>query len=147
MSRLQWRNWKRFTSTPSKGPEFPSLTSPLRHRSTQTNPTQPDIIGDLAFGEPFYCLQNAEWHWWLQAVFDIFKAGTMLRAARRFPEPLATLLCLFIPRKLIQTRKEQFAFGVERVDKRLQQTTDRPDFSESPPIPLPITSASHSSVR
>lgn len=55
----------------------------------------------------------------------------MLRAARRFPEPLATLLCLFIPRKLIQTRKEQFAFGVERVDKRLQQTTDRPDFSES----------------
>lgn len=91
---------------------------------------QPDIIGDLAFGEPFYCLQNAEWHWWLQAVFDIFKAGTMLRAARRFPEPLATLLCLFIPRKLIQTRKEQFAFGIERVDKRLQQTTDRPDFSE-----------------
>ncbi|KAI7787587.1 isotrichodermin c-15 hydroxylase [Diaporthe eres] len=87
-----------------------------------------DIIGDLAFGEPFYCLQNAEWHWWLQAVFDIFKAGTMLRAARRFPEPLATLLCLFIPRKLIQTRKEQFAFGIERVDKRLQQTTDRPDF-------------------
>lgn len=64
-------------------------------------------------------------------MFDIFKAGTMLRAARRFPEPLATLLCLFIPRRLIQTRKEQFAFGVERVDKRLQQTTDRPDFSES----------------
>lgn len=93
--------------------------------------THPDIIGDLAFGEPFYCLQNAEWHWWLQAVFDIFKAGTMLRAARRFPEPLATLLCLFIPRRLIQTRKEQFAFGMERVDKRLQQTTDRPDFSES----------------
>lgn len=101
------------------------------HTHTHANlSTQPDIIGDLAFGEPFYCLQNAEWHWWLQAVFDIFKAGTMLRAARRFPEPLATLLCLFIPRRLIQTRKEQFAFGVERVDKRLQQTTDRPDFSK-----------------
>lgn len=63
----------------------------------------------------------------------------MLRAARRFPEPLATLLCLFIPRKLIQTRKEQFAFGVERVDKRLQQTTDRPDFSESLSNPFPGT--------
>lgn len=104
----------------------------------QADPTRPDIIGDLAFGEPFYCLQNAEWHWWLQAVFDIFKAGTMLRAARRFPEPLATLLCLFIPRSLIQTRKEQFAFGVERVDKRLQQTTDRPDFSEPPSLPKPF---------
>jgi aspirochlorine biosynthesis cytochrome P450 monooxygenase len=98
---------------------------------------QTDIIGDLAFGEPSYCLQNAHRHWWLQAVFDIFKAGTMIRAARRFPEPLATLLCFFIPRRLIRTRKEQFAFGVERVDKRLQQTTDRPDFSKalSPPFP------------
>lgn len=119
--------------------QCPRLT-PSLNTGAHANATRPDIIGDLAFGEPFYCLQNAEWHWWLQAVFDIFKAGTMLRAARRFPEPLATLLCLFIPRKLIQTRKEQFAFGVERVDKRLQQTTDRPDFSEffsssTPPPP------------
>lgn len=126
---------------PRPGAKDPSSkTYPLQHSGRYTNPIQPDIIGDLAFGEPFYCLQNAEWHWWLQAVFDIFKAGTMLRAARRFPEPLATLLCLFIPRKLIQTRKEQFAFGIERVDKRLQQTTDRPDFSEPlPPRPPHFT--------
>lgn len=129
--------------------DLPHSLCPSSHTHTHTHThiyanhnTQTDIIGDLAFGEPFYCLQNAEWHWWLQAVFDIFKAGTMLRAARRFPEPLATLLCLFIPRRLIQTRKEQFAFGVERVDKRLQQTTDRPDFSKSfflsrPPTTLP----------
>lgn len=90
-----------------------------------------DVIGDLAFGEPFYCLRDEKWHWWIQAVFDIFKAGTMLRAARRFPEPLSTLLLLLcIPKKLMDTRKEQFAFGVERVNKRLQETTDRPDFSE-----------------
>lgn len=69
----------------------------------------------------------------------------MLRAARRFPEPLATLLCLFIPRKLIQTRKEQFAFGIQRVDKRLQQTTDRPDFSESLPC-LPYPSVVHTNM-
>lgn len=93
-----------------------------------------DVIGDLAFGEPFYCLRDAEWHWWIGAVFETFKAGTMLRAARRFPEPIATLLCLFIPRGLIKTRKAQFAFGVERVNKRLGQTTDRPDFSGLPPF-------------
>lgn len=110
-----------------------------------------DVIGDLAFGEPFYCLRDEKWHWWIQAVFDIFKAGTMLRAARRFPEPLATLLLVFcIPRKLLRTRKEQFAFGVERVNKRLAEEeakaqkagedgheadSSRPDFSESPPPP------------
>lgn len=102
-----------------------------------------DVIGDLAFGEPFYCLRDEKWHWWIQAVFDIFKAGTMLRAARRFPEPLSTLLLVFcIPRKLLRTRKEQFEFGVERVNKRLaeeeakeksgkeNQEDSRPDFSK-----------------
>lgn len=35
-----------------------------------------DLIGDLAFGEPFYCLRDAKWHWWLQVVVDIFQVGT-----------------------------------------------------------------------
>ncbi|WYZ39357.1 hypothetical protein EsH8_III_001271 [Colletotrichum jinshuiense] len=87
-----------------------------------------DIIGDLAFGEPFYCLRDAKWHWWLHAVFDIFQAGTYLRAARRFPSPLSEMLLLLIPRRLIKTRVAQFNFGVERVNRRLEQETDRPDF-------------------
>ncbi|KAK6224302.1 cytochrome p450 [Colletotrichum tabaci] len=87
-----------------------------------------DIIGDLAFGEPFYCLRDASWHWWLHAVFDIFQAGTYLRAARRFPSPLSEMLLLLIPRRLIKTRVAQFKFGVDRVDRRLEQETDRPDF-------------------
>ncbi|KAK1574322.1 cytochrome P450 [Colletotrichum navitas] len=87
-----------------------------------------DIIGDLAFGEPFYCLRDAKWHWWLHAVFDIFQAGTYLRAARRFPSPLSEMLLLLIPRRLIKTRVAQFNFGVERVNRRLEQKTDRPDF-------------------
>ncbi|KAK1456008.1 cytochrome P450 [Colletotrichum cuscutae] len=87
-----------------------------------------DIIGDLAFGEPFYCLRDAEWHWWLHAVFDIFQAGTYLRAARRFPSPLSEILLLLIPRRLIKTRVAQFQFGVERVNRRLEQETDCPDF-------------------
>ncbi|TEA10390.1 Cytochrome P450 monooxygenase aclL [Colletotrichum sidae] len=87
-----------------------------------------DIIGDLAFGEPFYCLRDATWHWWLHAVFDIFQAGTYLRAARRFSWPFSELLLLLIPRRLIETRVAQFNFGVERVNKRLEQKTDRPDF-------------------
>ncbi|OLN96686.1 Isotrichodermin C-15 hydroxylase 4 [Colletotrichum chlorophyti] len=87
-----------------------------------------DIIGDLAFGEPFYCLRDAQWHWWLQAVFDIFQAGTYLRAARRFPSPLSEMLLLLIPRRLIKTRVDQFKFGVERVNRRLEKESDRPDF-------------------
>ncbi|KAL0937451.1 toxin biosynthesis cytochrome p450 [Colletotrichum truncatum] len=87
-----------------------------------------DIIGDLAFGEPFYCLRDAKWHWWLHAVFDIFQAGTYLRAARRFSYPFSEMLLLLIPRRLIKTRVAQFNFGVERVNRRLERKTDRPDF-------------------
>lgn len=92
-----------------------------------------DIIGDLAFGEPFYCLRDAQWHWWLHAVFDIFQAGTYLRAARRFPSPLSEMLLLLIPRRLLKTRVAQFNFGVERVNKRLEKQTERPDFSKNHP--------------
>lgn len=131
-------------STPSSTPEAKGATAVV-DLTAWYNFTTFDVIGDLAFGEPFYCLRDEKWHWWIQAVFDIFKAGTMLRAARRFPEPVATLLMVFaIPRGLLRTRKEQFAFGCERVDKRLKEEEERkkgegdgegaegrPDFSKS----------------
>ncbi|TLS20861.1 uncharacterized protein PpBr36_10870 [Pyricularia pennisetigena] len=89
-----------------------------------------DLIGDLAFGEPFHCLRDGQWHWWLTAVFDIFKAGTYIRAARRFPTVLyyAILLCI-VPKELLQMRERQYKFGVERINRRLEQTnTDKADF-------------------
>lgn len=89
-----------------------------------------DLIGDLAFGEPFYCLRDARWHWWLRAVFEIFQAGTYIRAARRFATPIYYLcLILVIPKRLLKTRKLQYDFGKERVDRRLQQPDERADFS------------------
>lgn len=89
-----------------------------------------DLIGDLAFGEPFYCLRDAQWHWWLKAVFEIFQAGTYIRAARRFASPVYYLvLLLVIPKRLLKTREMQYQFGKKRVDQRLLQETDRPDFS------------------
>ncbi|KAL3417868.1 Isotrichodermin C-15 hydroxylase 4 [Phlyctema vagabunda] len=87
-----------------------------------------DAIGDLAFGEPFYCLRDAKWHWWISAIFDIFQAGTYLRAARRFPAPFFQMLLLFIPKRLLKTRHTQFQFSVDRVNKRLEKDSERPDF-------------------
>ncbi|KAK8120575.1 Cytochrome P450 [Apiospora kogelbergensis] len=88
-----------------------------------------DIIGDLAFGEPFHCLWEAVNHWWLDAVFDLFQDGVFMRAARRLSWPLPSILAwLFVPKKLVKNRMDQFMFTVERVNRRLQMTTDRPDF-------------------
>ncbi|KAK8045087.1 hypothetical protein PG993_005111 [Apiospora rasikravindrae] len=88
-----------------------------------------DIIGDLAFGEPFNCLREAVRHWWIDAVFDLFQDGVFMRAARRFSWPFPRVLAwLFVPKKLVKHRMDQFMFTVERVNRRLQLTTDRPDF-------------------
>ncbi|KAL8364717.1 hypothetical protein RB595_003818 [Gaeumannomyces hyphopodioides] len=90
-----------------------------------------DIVCDLAFGESFRCLDSGEWHWWLSAVFDIFQAATFLRACNRFPVPLNYLLFVFaIPRRLIKTRKAQFAMGTEQVTKRLAKDVERADFMQ-----------------
>ncbi|KAK8017967.1 cytochrome P450 [Apiospora marii] len=88
-----------------------------------------DIIGDLAFGEPFHCLRDAVWHWWIDAVFDLFQDGVFMRAVRRFSWPLPNVLAwLFVPKKLVKNRMDQFMFTIERVNRRLQLNTDRPDF-------------------
>lgn len=44
-----------------------------------------DIIGDLAFGESFNCLQNSQYHPWIAAVFGSVKAIAWLFAIRLYP--------------------------------------------------------------
>lgn len=96
------------------------------------NLTTFDLISDLAFGEPFHCLRDGHWHWWITGIFGMFHAATYIRAARRFPMPIFyALLVLIVPRKLLKTREDQHKFAAERVKQRMQQTTDRPDFSTS----------------
>jgi hypothetical protein len=36
-----------------------------------------DIIGDLAFGEPFGCLEDGEFHFWVSLIFETVKAGAI----------------------------------------------------------------------
>ncbi|CZS95626.1 hypothetical protein WAI453_001515 [Rhynchosporium graminicola] len=88
-----------------------------------------DLIGDLAFGEPFHCLRDMKWHWWLTAVFELFRVATFIRAARRFPTPIFyAILLLIVPKRLLKMREDQYKFGLARVNKRMQQEIDRPDF-------------------
>lgn len=91
-----------------------------------------DVIGDLAFGESFGCLEQGVWHKWITAVFSMVRAGNWIRAARRFPQPLSQLSKLLIPRDLIEERKYQFIFSRDKVNRRLEQGTKRSDFSKFP---------------
>lgn len=104
-----------------------------------------DIIGDLAFGEPFGCLRDATWHRWIGVLFSVLKSGNYMRAARRFPSPIKEIFLFFTPKKLIQDRKYQYEFSSARIEKRLQEGSARPDFSKCK-MPSSMASAHLQSV-
>lgn len=86
-----------------------------------------DIIGDLAFGEPFGCLTEANYHPWVATIFQSIKTGTFLRALSIYPL-LALGARKMMPAHLMQKRVQHYRMSKERVGKRLAMTTSRPDF-------------------
>lgn len=88
-----------------------------------------DIIGDLAFGESFHCLEHEGYHSWVSTIFKSIKFLAYLQVARRFP-PLTEAISLFLPRNLREQRIKRMEYNKDQVDKRLElgKDVDRPDF-------------------
>lgn len=90
------------------------------------NYTTFDIIGDLCFGESFHSLENLEHHPWVANIFRGVKFITMLTALSYFP-PADSVSIWCMPQFLRDKISQSFDFTVKRIDRRLQQKTERPD--------------------
>jgi cytochrome P450 len=88
-----------------------------------------DIIGDLAFGEPFGCLQNSDYHPWVSLVLSRIRGGAINNALRRFPFG-ETLIQLLISREERKRFHAHFQLTQEKVNKRLAESSPRSDFME-----------------
>ncbi|KAL4781966.1 cytochrome P450 [Aspergillus varians] len=86
-----------------------------------------DIIGDLAFGDPFGCLAGSEYHPWVATIFKSIKTGAILRALNIYPAALKIIRHL-LPKSLAQKRVQHYQQSKDRVTSRLQTKTTRPDF-------------------
>lgn len=86
-----------------------------------------DIIGDLAFGEPFNCLKEATYQPWVKMLMNNLKAVVLTSVTMRFP-PFDRVLAKFIPKQVAQDRIDHYMMAKEKVDRRLDSNTDRPDF-------------------
>ncbi|KAI9375059.1 cytochrome P450 [Aspergillus egyptiacus] len=86
-----------------------------------------DIVGDLAFGEPFDCLKNSQYHQWVSIQLSQVREGTYANVARRLPGSMA-LLKLITPKHIIAARKTHLDLTTEKVHARLDKTNERPDF-------------------
>ncbi|OAG06908.1 averantin oxidoreductase [Paraphaeosphaeria sporulosa] len=91
-----------------------------------------DVIGDLAFGESFGCLDKGDFHFWITLIFRAVQAGAVETATRRVAtpgSPLQQYLMKWIPNEMRKQRKDHLAYSREKVLKRLADTkTDRKDF-------------------
>ncbi|CAG8984147.1 hypothetical protein HYALB_00006251 [Hymenoscyphus albidus] len=91
-----------------------------------------DIIGDLAFGEPFGCLASGEFHTWVNLIFETVKAGALEQATRRFATAgslVQTFLLWCLPSKARQDRRNHLKFSTEKVMRRLRNSdVDHKDF-------------------
>jgi averantin hydroxylase len=85
-----------------------------------------DVIGDLAFGEPFDCLKDAATHPWIESVFGNIKAAPVINVFHRYS--LSSLIGMLAPKKLLQLRKENYEYSVAKIDQRLESESERLDF-------------------
>ncbi|TVY14779.1 Cytochrome P450 monooxygenase aclL [Lachnellula arida] len=86
-----------------------------------------DVIGDLAFGESFHCLETGQNHPWIEFIFQIIVQGTLARATDYFPF-VKTILLLFIPKSLRDGLATHIALMKSKALHRLNMKTDRADF-------------------
>jgi cytochrome P450 len=90
-----------------------------------------DIVGNLAFGESFGCLENSKSHPWVDILFDSMKYIPIMQALQDFPfftvlKPL--LFAIFMPSDMLKNRQTSVEFSRKAVNKRISLGTERPDF-------------------
>ncbi|KAK4153820.1 cytochrome P450 [Chaetomidium leptoderma] len=91
-----------------------------------------DVIGDLAFGAPFGCLQESRYHPWVEAIFlGVEQFGLLVAFHWHFPTLLG-LIRRFAPKGYIGVHMDmQTEYANQLIRKRLQLDTSRPDFVEA----------------
>ncbi|PWY86713.1 putative RNA polymerase II mediator complex component Srb8 [Aspergillus heteromorphus CBS 117.55] len=86
-----------------------------------------DVIGDLAFGEAFGCLDQGEYHDWVRTLFFYLKGMTIAAAPRYWPW-LEFIFEKLLPRRIMEAAKIHQKYAFDRINRRLESKTERPDF-------------------
>lgn len=86
-----------------------------------------DIIGDLAFGESFGCLDESEYHFWIAVLFSHFRTAAWAQFFRRVPGG-DYLMKWVVPKKVQDEKKAQNQLTEAKVQSRIQKGSNRPDF-------------------
>jgi len=83
-------------------------------------------MGDLVFGESFRCLQDSDYHPWVELIFDSVKTGAFVRCSKYWPF-VSTLAARLIPKDLQRRRADQRSMAKAKGDARKKLGTERLD--------------------
>lgn len=93
-----------------------------------------DVIGDLAFGEPFGCLEESRYHAWVRAIIGTNSQLSVVQALQWVIPSLSVFLSNFNPnhgRFLGSALRRSLQYAQDKIAKRLALETSRPDFVEA----------------
>lgn len=76
-----------------------------------------DVMGDLALGESFHCLENGAYDSWISILFTQFKAATLFVSLRFFG--LDKLVRPLLPKSLLKKRADHAKTANDRIHRRL----------------------------
>ncbi|KAJ5237155.1 hypothetical protein N7489_007246 [Penicillium chrysogenum] len=88
-----------------------------------------DIIGDLAFGEPFGCLQGSDLDDWIKGIFDAGRVGIILQALSFYPLVKRMLLSM-VPASMKEAHEKHKKLTKQKMVRRMEKEEGRPDLME-----------------
>jgi cytochrome P450 len=86
-----------------------------------------DIVGDLAFGDPFGALEAREEHFWMRAIDIALDAPHYMASLQKYPLGQYVKGWL-LPSKFKSARVEHLRYSREKVTRRMNNPTDRKNF-------------------
>lgn len=87
-----------------------------------------DLIGDLAFGEPFHCLDESVTHPWIAITFGNHKSIVFVELFRRYG--LFSLVQLLLPKRITEARLQNYQYSKDKITRRMALGKDRGDFMD-----------------
>ncbi|KAL2833626.1 cytochrome P450 [Aspergillus pseudoustus] len=86
-----------------------------------------DILGEMAFGEGFGCVEREEHHFWIRLILDHLIGIDLVDNLRRIG-PLAMLGRYLLPWLTVSVKNKHSGYSRAKVAKRLNTPSTRPDF-------------------
>lgn len=85
-----------------------------------------DIIGDLAFGEPFGCLEEGNYHPWVRTIFQMVRLGVVFQIANYFSALKSFITAVMSTKSMTERRMEHLDMTMQKLKRRIELGKNEP---------------------